>query len=345
MQTNRRAFLAGAAGLATAGGVAGCLGGSAGDRAGSGSPDGPHVYAAFFTLADWTRQVAGDELDVVNPVPVGDIGHGWEPPADLGARLADAEAFVYPDLGEFRWAQDAAASMREEDVDIELVDVTEGMDLREWDADHGHEDGHDDHDHGDGGHDDHGEHEDESQDGGPVDPHIWVDPGRAREAVGTIADGLAAADPDGADAYADNAAAYDAELRELHETYEAELADRTHDVLVVAGHDSFQYMADRYGFETHSPQGVSPQDEPSQDEIVATIELVDDRGITHVAYDRFESDRLARTIVTDSNAEEAVAMSAAAGTTTEWNDRGWGYLDQMKEINLPALKAALGTDP
>lgn len=330
MQRTRRAFLGGT-GLLAMGGLAGCLGELGGDDGTlPDSPSEPHVYAAFFTLADWTRKVAGEHLEVVNPIPVGDIGHGWEPQADLGPRIAEAEAFVYPDLGEFRWAQDAAASMRAEGAGVELVDVTEGLALREWGGEQA-----DSHDHeGEDGHDH----------GGNYDPHMWVDPVLAQEAVDNVADGLAGADPDHADEYRDNAAAYKDELQALHETFETELTGREHDALVLAGHDSFEYLAERYGFETHSPQGVSPQKDPSQDEIIETIELVDDRGITHVAYDYFESDRLARTIVADSDAEETVGLSPLAGTTPEWNDRGWGYVDQMKEINLPALKAALGTD-
>ncbi|XVH30880.1 metal ABC transporter substrate-binding protein [Haloferacaceae archaeon DSL9] len=395
MQNTRRAVLKGGAGLLTVGALAGCIGGGDDDstpQEDTESPDGAHAYGAFFTLADWAQQVAGDQMEVVNPVPIGEMGHGWEPSGDFGAQLAESDAFVYLDTPEFRWAQDAAAALEEEDVDVVTIDALEGVDMLEWDGEHGHdhgdhsdhddhdheedrehehddhgeddhdhdhegEDGHDDHDHeGEDGHDhgedDHGEddHDHEGEEGhddhdhGDYDPHVWVDPVAAQTCVDTIAAGFAEADPDNEDAYYENAETYKEELQALHERFESELTDRAHDTLVLAGHNSFEYLAVRYGFDIHSPQGVSPQDTPSQNEIIETIELVNELGISHVAYDYFDSDNLAQTIVDDSDAEETVTMSPAEGTTEEWNDNEWGYIEQMEEINLPAVKAALGIE-
>ncbi|MFP4684110.1 MAG: TIGR02221 family CRISPR-associated protein, partial [Ectothiorhodospira sp.] len=56
-------------------------------------------------------------------------------------------------------------------------------------------------------------------------------------------------------------------------------------------------------------------------------------GIDTVLYDRFESTTLAETIVENSDATETMAVSPAGGTTEEWNDAGYGYLEQMTEIN------------
>ncbi|MGM0684439.1 MAG: metal ABC transporter solute-binding protein, Zn/Mn family, partial [Halobacteriota archaeon] len=98
----------------------------------------------------------------------------------------------------------------------------------------------------------------------------------------------------------------------------------------------------RYGFRLHSPVGVSPQNEPSQSEIADTIELVNTEGIDTILYDRFESTTLAETIVENSDATETTAVSPAGGTTEEWNDAGYGYLEQMTEINVPAFERAFG---
>ena len=361
-RVTRRRLMAGI-GVAAAGVGAGCAGGDgAGGESGGSStpaPNEPTSYAAFFTLADWSRNVAGDEMSVVNPVPAGEMGHGWEPGSDLLPELARSDAFVYFDSPEFRWAQDVASAVRGDDsADVVLVDALEGVDLLEWNADEGgdrdhqhegHENGDEDHEHEDGhshdhedGHDDQeGDHED---DHGRYDPHVWLDPVRARTAIDNVAEGFAEADPESADAYARNAEAYESELRDLHETYEAELDGREHDVLVLAAHNSFQYLGDRYGFEIHSPAGASPQGEPDQEAIRETIDLVDRMGVEYVAYDRFQSPRLAETIVRESTASDVVGLSPAEGTTPDWEQRGWGYVDQMIEVNLDALTRALGAD-
>ncbi|MGM0604420.1 MAG: metal ABC transporter substrate-binding protein [Halobacteriota archaeon] len=354
MRSTRRRVLRGT-GAVSAALLAGCLGnGSDGSSAGTNgeleAPAGRGGYAAFFTLADWTQHVAGDHMDVVNPVPAGEVGHGWEPTADLQTQVAESDVFVYLDIPEFRWAQKLVESIDGEDADVVTIDALEGLDIRDHEEDDHEEDDHEEDDHEEDDHeeddheeDDHEEddHEEDDHDHGTYDPHVWVDPVLAQSCVETIADGLAEADPDNAAAYHENAEAYVSELQSLHETIEATLSNRNNDTLVFAGHDSFQYLSARYDFDIHSPQGVSPQDEATTAEIIDTIDLVNGRGVQYVAYDVFDSDTLAQQIVAESDAEEVVAMTPAEGTTPEWNENGWGYIEQMEEINLPALESAL----
>uniref|UniRef100_UPI0026055838 metal ABC transporter substrate-binding protein n=1 Tax=uncultured Halorubrum sp. TaxID=399555 RepID=UPI0026055838 len=177
-------------------------------------------------------------------------------------------------------------------------------------------------------------------DGTRYDPHVWTDPVLAGEMVDTIATGLGEADPDNAEAYAANADSYAEELGAIDDAFRSIAEDAARDVAVLAGHNSFQYLEARYGFRLHSPVGVSPQNEPTQSEIADTIDLVDGEGIDVVLYDRFQSPRLAESIVENSGATEAVPVSPAGGTTREWNDAGYGYLEQMTEINVPAFERA-----
>ena len=375
MVHSRRAVLKRGTALVTAGAaasMAGCTGDatSSGGGAAGGFEEG---YAAFFTLHDWASQVAGDRVAFTDPVDVGQLGHGWEPDGDLVADVAATDAFVYLDSPEFAWAQDVASTLESDYDGVAVVDALAGVedDLLAWDHDHGAEGEHDsaevdDHSEGDGhdhaeedghdhaeedGHDhaeeeghDHAEEEDGHEHGGTTqyDPHAWVDPVLAGDMVDTIADGLGAADPDNAEAYADNATAYIESLDSVHEAFERIAANATRDVAVLAGHNSFQYLEARYGFRLHSPVGVSPQNEPSGTQIAETVGVVDDEGIDTILYDRFESPRLAETIVENSNATQTMAVSPAGGTIAEWNDAGYGYLEQMTEINVPAFEQAFG---
>ncbi|GAB6878632.1 hypothetical protein JCM17823_09060 [Halorubrum gandharaense] len=179
-------------------------------------------------------------------------------------------------------------------------------------------------------------------DHGFFDPHVWVDPVLAKDVVDNIADAFAELDPDNAEAYADNAEAYHAELDEIDAAFEEAVADAPRDVGVLAGHDSFQYLEERYGFDLHSPVGVSPHDEPSQNDIADTIEFVNEHDIDVVLYDRFEDPTLAEAIVENSDATEVLAVTPAEGTTQAWNEEGYGYVDQMLEVNVPAFRRALG---
>ncbi|TKX74870.1 zinc ABC transporter substrate-binding protein [Halorubrum sp. GN11_10-6_MGM] len=348
MTHSRRSVLRRGAGLAVAGTAASLAGCSGGADGGSGGFDSG--YAAFFTLNDWANEVAGENASFEDPVDVGQLGHGWTPDGTLAADVAATDAFVYLDSPEFSWAQDLAATLEADYDSVAVVDVLDGLegDLLEWDHSHGGEEGTHDGESHDGESHDGESHDGESHDGenhgGETrhDPHVWVDPVLAADMVETIATGLGEADPDNADAYAANADAYADELDAVDAAFESIAESAARDVAVLAGHNSFQYLEARYGFRLHSPVGVSPQNEPTQSEIADTIELVDSEGIDVVLYDRFQSPRLAESIVENSDATEAVPVTPAGGTTREWNDAGYGYLEQMTEINVPAFERAFG---
>ena len=363
MNHSRRSVLRGGAGLLAAGAatsLAGCSGTTGDGSAGFGGG-----YAAFFTLNDWANAVVGDHASFESPVEVGQLGHGWSPDGALAADVAATDAFVYLDSPEFAWAQDLAATLEADYDSVAVVDALADVedDLLDWDHSHGNEEGshdeesHDEESHEEGSHEDdeHDEHDEHDQDGHEqdghdehdhddrqYDPHVWVDPVLAAAMVETVATGLGEADPDNAEAYADNAVAYAEELDAVDAGFQSIAADADRDVAVLAGHNSFQYLEARYGFRLHSPVGVSPQNEPSQSQIADTIELVDAEGIDTILYDRFESTTLAETIVENSDATETMAVSPAGGTTEEWNEAGYGYLEQMTEVNLPAFERAFG---
>ncbi|ELZ01010.1 metal ABC transporter solute-binding protein, Zn/Mn family, partial [Natrialba asiatica] len=203
MELERRSFLAASSGSLAAGALAGCL-----DDVARGSEGVESGYAAFFALWDWADTIGGDAVTFENPVGTGEVGHGWEPEADLLAEIAKSDAFVYLDLPEFSWAQEAAATLESDYETVAVIDALEGLDdeLLAWNHEHD-SDEHDgnDHDHGhegdshnqttDGGNGAEHDHDDgESHDGhdhGAVDPHVWVDPVLAQRLVTTIADGLA----------------------------------------------------------------------------------------------------------------------------------------------------------
>lgn len=331
MKRTRRSILKASAGAAAAGAVAGCL-----SEVGFGGNEGG--YAAFFTLHDWAEAVSGDELAFENPVDVGEMGHGWSPGGDLLSNVATSEIFVYLDSPEFSWAQDVADALERDYEDVVVVDGLEGVDLLPWDHDHDPDEGAgDDQDHEEDGEDDH------ERDGSAFDPHVWVDPVRAKRIVGNIADGLVDVAPGAEGTFEENAAAYEERLDELDRRFRELVDEAERRVAVLGGHDSYQYLEDRYGFEIHSPTGVSPERSPSPGEIADTIDLVNDAGIDVVLYDHFESPALAETIVENSHASEVVAVTPAEATTRDWNERGWGYVEQMQEINLPAFEKALGS--
>jgi zinc transport system substrate-binding protein len=180
------------------------------------------------------------------------------------------------------------------------------------------------------------------------DPHAWIDPVLAGEMVGTITDALAEYDPENADRYRENADRYRAELAAVDERLLELVTDAELDVAVFAGHDSYQYIEQRYGFELVTPTGVSPNEEVASSDIVDLVALIEANSIETVLYDPFEAaqpgadlPRLVEALFEDSGAERAEPLSPLSGVTQGWAEKEWGYVEQMKQVNIPSLEAAL----
>ena len=167
--------------------------------------------------------------------------------------------------------------------------------------DHGHEserDGHDAH-----GHDDHG------HDHGAGDPHFWLNPRMVVHYVNQIADGLAAADPDSASQYQDNAAAYIEELEALDAYIAEELSHipQEHRVIVTF-HDAFGYFGTRYDMEVMAFVGGHGGD-VSPDDIARVLDLVNDEGLPAVFAESQFSDDALQQVARDAGIQVGIIRS------------------------------------
>lgn len=183
------------------------------------------------------------------------------------------------------------------------------------------------------------------------DPHAWVDPVLAQRMVETIADGLAEIDPEHESEYRENAEAYNERLESVHQQFEALTENAQRDVAVFAAHDSFAYIENRYGITIHTPVGISPDAAESFDDVSGLIEIIETNDIDTVLYDPFEAPnpeedypQMIDVLFEHTDIESAEPLSPAEGTTEEWSERGWGWVEQMEEMNLPSLRKALGAE-
>ena len=90
------------------------------------------------------------------------------------------------------------------------------------------------------------------------DPHVWFDVALWKQALTVVRDALVENDPDHAELYMKNAAAYAAELDELDAWVKEQVATipEKQRVLVTA-HDAFGYLGRAYGLEVRGLQGIS----------------------------------------------------------------------------------------
>lgn len=204
----------------------------------------------------------------------------------------------------------------------------------ENDHDHESEDEHDHEDEHEG--DGHGHNH-----GSGTDPHFWLDPQRAKQAVTTIEDGFAAVDENNAEAYAENAESYRARLDDLDSSLESTISEAPKNTIFVAGHNAFQYLETRYGLQIETLTGLSPDDQPTPQDIERSQEIIAEHDLDYVCADPLESQTAAEQLVAETDATEVLPFTPIPGQTQDWADNDWGYVEVMENVNLETLETAL----
>jgi zinc transport system substrate-binding protein len=160
------------------------------------------------------------------------------------------------------------------------------------------------------------------------DPHVWLDPvlfARIARRIGT-----ALHRPTGG---------LVAELQQLDRDYRNGLRDcKRHEI--VTSHEAFGYLAARYGLKQVAITGVTPESEPTPQQLAHVIQVVRQTHATTVFFETLVSPRLAQTVAREVGARTAV-LDPIEGLTPAEQKRGENYLTLMRR-NLAALRKALG---
>lgn len=223
------------------------------------------VAVSHYPVQYLVQRIAGERAAIEELASPGTEPHDVELSPQQVGQVQTADAVFY--IGGFQPAVDDAVGEAQGTV----VDLSHGLAVREQD--------------------------------GVTDPHVWLDPTLMEQMATTVADTLAAADPQHAVDYRDNAAALQGELKDLDAAWRKRTSDCATRTLVVS-HEAFGYLADQYGFVQKGITGLTPDTEPSAAAIADLAAFVRDNGVT--------------TVYTESLVDPAVAQTVAdeAGATT-----------------------------
>jgi ABC-type Zn uptake system ZnuABC Zn-binding protein ZnuA len=262
------------------------------------------VVATVEPAAMLVREIGAERVEVTTLVPPGASPHTFEPrPADV-ARLTDAELFVEVGGPLDAWAGRLRAAATREPARLVLLELP-GVRALPADA--------------------HGAHP------GRLDPHVWLDPIRVRDALAPgIAARLSALDPDGRDLYArrlaefqDRLAALDAELRAL-------LAGGAR--RYVAFHAAWRYFGERYDLEEVGVVEEAPGEEPTPRELARLLEAARAAHVRAVLIEPQLPGRVAHSladelgaelVVVDPNGDPSDPARARYEDLMRWNARAF----------------------
>ena len=174
------------------------------------------VVTTFTILADMAQNVAGDKLEVESITRIGAEIHGYEPtPSDL-TKAQDADLILYNGMNLERWFEKFYNNLG----DVDSVLLTEGIEpipIAE------------------------GPYQDKPN------PHAWMSPRNALIYVENIRQAFVAIDPDNADTYNANAAAYSEKLKAIDQQLKTDLALLPSDQrYLVSCEGAFSYLTRDY---------------------------------------------------------------------------------------------------
>lgn len=252
------------------------------------------VVATTTIAADLARMVVDDAGEVVSIMPPGADPHDFSPSARQLEILQEADLVVAFGLGLEEGLEEPLESVEDQGVPIVwLAPALDPLPFEPSDEVEGHEPDQ--------------EEEDDSQDHGELDPHVWMDPLRVADALMIIALRLEGLSPSGGwEMRASDAAAEFLTLdQEIRDIVALVPGDRR---LLVTNHHSLGYFADRYGFlllGTVIPGGGT-QGAPSSADIAGLVALITSTGVPAIFTEAGDTTGLTEAIAAEVPHEVAV---------------------------------------
>jgi ABC-type Zn uptake system ZnuABC Zn-binding protein ZnuA len=296
---------------------------AAAERCDGGEPVDGRPLKVVTTVAPITSIVAniagGTDTEVTGIVPEGTNSHTYEPAPSVAATLEGADVvFVNGLVLEEPTKQLALANMQDGAVLCELGTTV----LPE--AEYAHDFSF-------------------PESGGKPNPHLWTNPLMALQYAELAAEVLSRRDPDDAEVYESNLAAFtervgalDAAVREATDSIDPD------DRLLLTYHDAYAYFADEYGWTVVGAIQPSSFEEPTPREVADLIDQIRDQGVRAVFGSEVFPSPVLEQIAAESGAEyvDDLRDDDLPGETGE-ADHSWLAL---MRFNFVTMVEALGGD-
>lgn len=221
------------------------------------------IYASFYVLEDFAKQIGGDKVEVVNLTGNGDA-HNFEISASQMAKLTKADLFIYIG-GVDEWAIDIENSLTSADCYPFELDC--GVDLTKTE-----------------------------------DAHIWLNPDIAINQMSKLCDALCALDPQNAQYYKQNyAVAEEKELALDAKINEAK--KKTASQTMVVTHGAYGHLCKKLGMEQLAVEGIHGKGDPTPLQMAKVIDFIKENDIKYIFTSPNESTKSAQNIVDQTGVE------------------------------------------
>ncbi|MBI3631658.1 MAG: zinc ABC transporter substrate-binding protein [Candidatus Staskawiczbacteria bacterium] len=266
------------------------------------------VAASFYPLAFFSEQVGGDNVRVINIMPAGAEPHDYELTAQDIAQIENSKLLVLTGLGLEVWGNNIKQNLNSKNTVVLLT----GEGIVSQTAIEGSKKA--------------------------IDSHVWQSPVLAKKIVDKIVQGFAQVDPINKDYYQTNADALKNKLDSLDQDYKQGLSNCA-GKNIITSHAAFGYLATAYGFNQVPIAGLSPDAEPSPQQLAEIVSFAKANNVKYIFFESLVSPKLSNTIATEVGAKTLV-LNPLEGLTKEEIKKKKNYFTIM-EKNLANLKIAL----
>lgn len=291
------------------------------DEADVSSEEKMKIICTLFPQYDFARTIAGEEAEVTMLLSPGQEAHMFDPtPADMEA-ISSCDLFIYTGDSMEGWAAQIVESL---DDEVEVLDLSEYVTLREEDEDGHDHSGHEGHDHG------------------GYDPHYWLDMTNAAAMASAIGDTMQRLDQEHARDYEVRTEDYAEQLLELDTAFMDTVQNSPRKDIVFGGRFAYSYFIARYGLSYASVyHSCSAETDPSVSDMIRVIDYINEYHNPCIFYEELASGNVAKTIAEDVHIKTAVFSTGHNVTKSEF-DSGVTFIELMNR-NLELLQEALGS--
>lgn len=239
----------------------------------------PVVVATTSFLADMTRELGGDAVDVRSLLPLGADPHIYDAVPGDALLLAQADLIVENGLNLEGWLSELITQAGK---DAKRLVATEGISPI--------------------GSEEHA---------GSYDPHAWMDPLLGRQYAKNISLALQELLPERSAYLQDRLARYDSSLLATHHQIEQLLADIPEQKRVIATtHDAFRYFGQRYGMAVVSVLGTTTDAEVRTADLQALINTIESRELPAIFVESTINPKLLQQVAEDAGIRIGGSMYA-----------------------------------
>jgi zinc transport system substrate-binding protein len=262
------------------------------------------VIASIAPLADFAKQIGGEQVEVTLLLPPGASPHIYEPTPKTLRDVSRAKIFIKVGSGLEFWAEKIIKASGNKNLVV--VIASSGIPLIQRTHSH-HPSG--------------------------VDPHIWLDPTITRTIVTKIEKALIEVDPPHSELYRANASVYKTKLSQL----DREIAEKVKTFKTkeyVTFHPAWNYFSKRYGLSVAGVIEESPGKEPGPKHIAQIVKEINRIGRRVVFVEPQFNPKIAEAVARECNAEIVVLdpIGGQQGRET--------YVDLMR-YNISAMERVM----